>query len=86
LEWKGDNITTMTESTDERKFNLATMNYFTSFSNTIKLSSIFYTHYLTRSLFQYGDLQHEELHVCINETGTLTTEKQDHFIIPHLLL
>ena len=28
---------------------------------------------------------HEVLHKVINETGIHTTEKQDHFIIPHLM-
>ena len=28
---------------------------------------------------------HEELHRCIEETGWITTEKQDHYIIPRLL-
>ena len=33
-----------------------------------------------------GTILHEELHVLISETGYQTTEKQDHFIIPRLLL
>ena len=28
---------------------------------------------------------HEELHRCIEETGEVTSEKQDHYIIPRLL-
>ena len=28
---------------------------------------------------------HEELHRCIEETGQVTSEKQDHYIIPRLL-
>jgi len=30
-------------------------------------------------------LLHEELHRCIEEAGEVTTEKQDHYIIPRLL-
>lgn len=33
-----------------------------------------------------GTIDHEELHLAIMETGHITTEKQDHFIIPRLLL
>lgn len=33
-----------------------------------------------------GTILHEELHALISETGHNTTEKQDHFIIPRLLL
>jgi len=32
-----------------------------------------------------GTLDHEYLHLAINETGELTSEKQDHYIIPKLL-
>lgn len=28
---------------------------------------------------------HEELHRCIEETGQVTSEKQDHYIIPRML-
>ena len=30
-------------------------------------------------------LLHEELHRCIEESGEITSEKQDHYIIPRLL-
>ena len=30
-------------------------------------------------------LLHEELHRCIEEADEITTEKQDHYIIPRLL-
>ena len=32
-----------------------------------------------------GTIDHEEMHLAINETGHQTTEKQDHYVIPKLL-